>query len=84
MPRNAAEDAAAFNAVGPGKSAWIGLSDRETEGKWVWVDGEPAGPFLNWGPGEPNNEHGQEHCVGYYSNKVGQWNDFVCEPSVWY
>ena len=65
MPRNAAEDAAAFKAVGPGKRAYIGLGDHETEGTWVRVDGEPAA-YLNWGGSEPNNMHsGGEHCAAY-------------------
>ena len=64
MPRNAADDAAAFKAVGPGKRAYIGLSDRGTEGTFVWVDGEPAGSYLNWGPSEPNGwgGHGRGLC----------------------
>ena len=80
MPRNAADDAAAFNAVGPGKRAYIGLSDRGTEGTFVWVDGEPAGLYLNWGPSEPNSYGGtDEDCAGYHTYyPSGQWNDFPC------
>ena len=80
MLRNAADDAAAFNAVGPGKRAYIGLSDRGTEGTFVWVDGEPAGLYLNWGPSEPNSFGGtDEDCAGYHTYyPSGQWNDFPC------
>lgn len=33
---------------------WIGLSDIEEEGKWVWSSGEPV-VYTNWAEGEPNN-----------------------------
>jgi hypothetical protein len=33
---------------------WIGFSDIEKEGDWVWSSGEPA-VYSNWEEGEPNN-----------------------------
>ncbi|XP_019735987.1 asialoglycoprotein receptor 1-like [Hippocampus comes] len=34
---------------------WIGLSDQETEGNFMWVDGSPLSTPVFWRPREPNN-----------------------------
>ncbi|XP_039469093.1 C-type lectin domain family 4 member F-like [Oreochromis aureus] len=63
------------------KVMWIGLTDRETEGVWKWVDETPLTASF-WYSGEPNNFKGRnEDCVvinHYYSNE-NNWNDAVCE-----
>ncbi|KAI3376174.1 hypothetical protein L3Q82_016698, partial [Scortum barcoo] len=33
---------------------WLGGSDAEQEGTWLWSNGEPF-RFNYWSPGEPNN-----------------------------
>jgi len=55
---------------------WIGLDDRETEGTWVWSNGDEF-EYQNWGRGEPNNWGGNEDCVASY--KSGKWNDENCD-----
>lgn len=37
---------------------WIGATDSEVEGHWVWETGEPM-IYANWLPGEPNNLGGE-------------------------
>ncbi|XP_070569284.1 echinoidin-like [Ptychodera flava] len=65
---------------------WIGLSDRVTEGEYVWSDGDSLCPsdFTNYAPDEPNNDqnlHGAgQDCTqlwfrfGYH----GMWDDEYC------
>ncbi|XP_072234862.1 collectin-12-like [Leuresthes tenuis] len=64
---------------------WMGLTDKEEENVWRWLDGtEPA--FTNWKPGQPDNwghshERGED-CAGLIHE--GLWNDFFCEDLISY
>ncbi|KAM3608354.1 uncharacterized protein V6R79_023649 [Siganus canaliculatus] len=63
-------------------AAWIGLTDREEEGTWKWVDGT-APTFLNWRENQPDNgagHLGEEDCVHVSLN--GLWNDLACTSSL--
>ena len=65
-------------------TGWIGASDKDEEGTFAWVTGEPFG-YTNWNSGEPNNAGGNENAGKMLED--GQWNDndgerfftFVCE-----
>ncbi|XP_068566058.1 collectin-12-like [Cebidichthys violaceus] len=64
---------------------WMGLTDREEESVWRWLDGtEPA--FTKWKPGQPDDwGHGHEmgeDCAGLIHE--GLWNDFFCEDLISY
>lgn len=69
-------------------SAYFGITDEKTEGKWLTIDGKRAS-YTNWAPGEPNNEFGDEHYgMFYYKSPDKMWNDgggggcyYICE---WY
>lgn len=63
-------------------SGYFGLTERDYEGNWKWVNDEPL-IFTNWAPGEPSNENGEE-CYGmFYSGfSNGTWNDSVNDGGV--
>ena len=61
----------------------IGGTDRQTEGTWVWPNGEPFA-FTNWAPGQPDNYTHRADLLSL-GTPDGQWYDgtdiwrFVCE-----
>ncbi|XP_020833792.2 low affinity immunoglobulin epsilon Fc receptor isoform X2 [Phascolarctos cinereus] len=58
------------------KGSWIGLRDLDIEGEFIWMDGSPLN-YINWSPGEPNNQGQGEDCVMMRANN-GRWNDAYC------
>jgi hypothetical protein len=63
--------------------AWLGATDRDKEGTWVWVSGE-TWKYTNWDKSEPNNYKTENYLS--YSEHPYFWNDrgdgymnFVCE-----
>ncbi|XP_029911337.1 CD209 antigen-like protein C [Myripristis murdjan] len=58
---------------------WIGLSDRETEGVWKWVDGSSLS-YTFWASGEPN-DRGGEDCVELSQGRDG-FNDESCSDKL--
>lgn len=42
-------------AVFSGESAWIGGSDKDSEGTWTWLDTEDPFNFFNWEYGKNEN-----------------------------
>ncbi|XP_042560648.1 CD209 antigen-like protein E [Clupea harengus] len=64
---------------------WMGLSDLETEGQWIWVDSTETGAVF-WkkgsdGQGEPDNwkkeDPAGENCALF--TKSGHWLDNSCK-----
>ncbi len=54
------------------QSAYIGGTDHQNEGNWVWSDGSGF-TYTNWYPGQPNNYYGSQNALEMLSN--GLWND---------
>ncbi|KAJ8362417.1 hypothetical protein AAFF_G00375750 [Aldrovandia affinis] len=69
-----------------GYGDWIGLSDSETEGIWLWVDGTPLQKDKAfWATGEPDDDGGSQDCAatgrGWRRGDVelgGGWVDQRC------
>ena len=59
------------------ESYWLGLTDRDTEGRFLWLDGSPVA-FSAWNPGEPNDYGSGEDCTHAFDGGDGHWNDLRC------
>lgn len=67
-----------FTVIGTDVNIWIGATDEDVEGTWVWVTGEPWS-HTNWAMGEPNGGS-EENCLEYTDGEAG-WNDESCVSS---
>ncbi|CAH1224628.1 ADAMTS9 [Branchiostoma lanceolatum] len=63
-------------------SSWLGLTDANSEGRWVFEDGQTlkSSGFANWGRHEPNNADGNEDCAEVLSTR-SLWNDVPCNST---
>ena len=69
------------------RNYWIGLSDSDKEGDWMWTDGTQldSDGYKNWGDDQPNtNGNNNEDCVVIRISKsdpdhyYGKWYDRPC------
>jgi hypothetical protein len=66
---------------------WIGLTDKDTEGDFVWASTSKTAKYTNWNTGQPSGFDFGEHdddCVHLaYASKGRTWNDESCyRPNV--
>ncbi|XP_070557287.1 collectin-10-like [Ptychodera flava] len=74
----------------PSYGFFIGLTDADEEGKFVWGNGNVIcpGDFENWAPGEPNNNtkhdpNGQDYVQLWYRfGHDGLWDDEYCNHRI--
>ncbi|XP_042186362.1 C-type lectin domain family 4 member F-like [Oncorhynchus tshawytscha] len=63
---------------------WIGLTDKDSEGTWKWVDGTPLTTAF-WSTEEPNDRAvNGEDCVSLYYHTqpaLKNWNDLACNTA---
>lgn len=68
-------------ALGESTNWWLGATDQELEGQWVWVKNAVPVEFSAWYPGEPNDLGLDENCLHLFSRYGYQWNDSHCSES---
>ncbi|NXN72684.1 MBL protein, partial [Himantopus himantopus] len=76
-PRNEAENTALKDLIRPSKQTYMGISDEQTEGKFLYLNGG-AVTYTNSNAGEPNNLKNEDCAVIQDSGKC---NDVNCSNS---
>ena len=61
------------------KRIWIGATDKEHEGKFLYQKNKQAVPTKFWNVGEPNNAEGKEDCVEMIKLDDNKFNDVPCD-----
>ncbi|XP_078667263.1 uncharacterized protein LOC144909086 [Branchiostoma floridae x Branchiostoma belcheri] len=81
MPKDSATNTFIHN-LGGGGNRWIGLTDAESEGQWVFADGQTlaSSGYANWNAGEPNDYKGEDCALLLTSEHV--WNDATCAATL--
>ncbi|KAM7418318.1 hypothetical protein PAMA_015775 [Pampus argenteus] len=74
-------------------AAWVGMTDREEEGTWIWVDGTPVNKNrLQWARGQPDGANGGEDCgelrtmrgfIGLNDLNCTARIQWICEKTLW-
>ncbi|KAL4217897.1 C-type lectin domain 17 [Mactra antiquata] len=58
---------------------WIGLTDSIIEGEWRWYSNDLVASYVDWYPGEPNNEKLHNCALTYGSGQYNHhWVDAPC------
>jgi hypothetical protein len=61
---------------------WIGLTDEQSEKRFVWASNQESPSYTNWNSGEPNNHGGHERCVHLeFARHERKWNDRQCNAT---
>ncbi|XP_078323016.1 perlucin-like protein [Crassostrea virginica] len=63
---------------------WVGGTDLEAEGTYLWVSTRDRFSYTDWHPSQPNG--GPEDCVAFncFTDSSIQWHDFQCSHMNYY
>ena len=64
---------------------WMGATDMEEEGAFVWVDGTKVEDGFNaWAAGQPDDALGAQDCAAFSSSFSWAWDDRWCDDTYWF
>jgi hypothetical protein len=65
------------NLVIPTDDYWLGGTDEVVEGDWRWITGE-TWDYTNWALGQPDDAHGGQDYLLFWSMFPNSWDDAGC------
>ena len=60
-------------------SAWIGITDRSSQGNYRYESDNGQLTVSQWRSGQPNDDN--DHCVILCNGSNGEWCDYACSES---
>eukprot|EP00058_Branchiostoma_floridae_P027369 XP_002612860.1 hypothetical protein BRAFLDRAFT_67190 [Branchiostoma floridae] len=80
MPKDSEINTFIHELAGVNERRWIGLTDEDTEGEWVFEDSTTlaSARYSNWQPSQPDNHNGIEDCVEVLGGAEHYWSDRAC------
>ncbi|XP_060075433.1 perlucin-like protein [Ylistrum balloti] len=58
---------------------YIGATDQQHEGLFIWTNSGDALEYGNWNDGEPNQHLGTPENCAEIDTRSGRWNDIPCD-----
>ncbi|XP_078659501.1 uncharacterized protein LOC144904454 [Branchiostoma floridae x Branchiostoma belcheri] len=79
MPKDSATNTFLANLADVVGGRWLGLTDVNNGGQWVFEDGQTltSSGYANWLPGEPQPDYGTGGCVGFWGDG-SFWDEKAC------
>eukprot|EP00058_Branchiostoma_floridae_P028525 XP_002614016.1 hypothetical protein BRAFLDRAFT_67400 [Branchiostoma floridae] len=79
MPKDSLTNTFLANLAKVAMGRWIGLTDADRDGQWVFEDGRilTSSDYSNWRPGEPTPDEDGGGCVGFWG-KGSSWDEKAC------
>ena len=86
---NAEENNAALNMRIATLYTWIGGTDADEEGTWIWLDNSSFN-FTDWGVAgtvQPDNKNGNQNCAAIFASTAtaydpNKWDDATCTANL--
>ena len=70
-----------LETAGYGGTVWIGATDEEVEGSFMWMPSQTPVIFDDWDLGEPNNGVSSGQDCAMYIHALKKWHDAPCLSS---
>ena len=76
-------------------NAWIGITDRQSEGRFEYLSSGKEASFTGWSPGNPDDYQGRQDCALFWfqwrhngnnvdDSRLGKWDDDDCDSRFHY